>query len=206
MLAFQASVATPVPPVPGGCSAPALENVGKPGCYLSAQIHLQRAPATIYWHIYTFGDSASARGEAKRHQWSTLAYSHGRTWLYVLGPRRLRLPYGRRMASIGPMQLAPGKPVTARFIESIFPPGMRTRVHSHPGPEGFYVVEGEQCMETPMTRRRVTAGGSFIVPAGDAHVQAAINGRRNIGVVFQPDGTEWMRIEDRWSPSTFCLR
>ncbi len=58
---------------------------------------------------------------------------------------------GQRRAKIGPLEV-PNGPVTAHFPEAIFPPGMRTRVHSHPGPEAFYVVEGEQCMERPPTR------------------------------------------------------
>ncbi len=92
----------------------------------------------------------------------------------------------------------------ARFLESHFPPGMRTRVHSHPGPEGFYVVAGEQCMDTPNGRRKIGAGGTFIV-AGGAHMQAAPSGRKNIAVVFYPPGVPWMRMEG-WQPSNFCSR
>ena len=64
---------------------------------------------------------------------------------------------------------------------------MRTRVHSHPGPEAFYVLEGEQCMETPAQKRKLRAGESFIVPPGP-HVQAAAHGRRNIALVLSGSG------------------
>ncbi len=67
------------------------------------------------------------------------------------------------------------------FLESVFPPGMRTRVHSHPGPEAFYVVEGQQCMETPSERRKLNAGESFVVQPGP-HVQTAPGGRKNIAL------------------------
>ena len=28
-------------------------------------------------------------------------------------------------------------------------PGDNSRVHTHPGPEGWFVLAGEQCLETP---------------------------------------------------------
>jgi len=79
---------------------------------------------------------------------------------------------------------------------------MRTRVHSHPGPEAFYVVEGEQCMDTPAGAKTIPAGGTFIAQAGP-HLQAAPAGRKNIAVVFYPEGQSWMQMET-WQPSGFC--
>lgn len=193
-----------VPPVPGGCTQPAGVNVGKAGCYASGELRIDRSPRAIYWHIFAFSDARSARDEARKHRWSSVAASHRRHWLYVLGPRRLRVSGGRRVAAVGPMRLPEGRPMMARFLESHFPPGMRTRVHSHPGPEGFYVVAGEQCMDTPTDRRKIGAGGTFIV-VGGAHMQAAPSGRKNIAVVFYPPGVPWMRME-RWQPSNFCIR
>lgn len=209
-----ASVASPmsahdrngaVPPVPGGCTEPAAANLGKPGCYTSGELRIEQSPREIHWHIYAFSDPQTAQAEARRHRWSAVAASHGRHWLYVLGPRRLRSAGGTRVAIVGPMRLPAGRPMMARFLESTFPPGMRTRVHSHPGPEGFYVVSGEQCMDTPAGYRKIPAGRTFIV-AGGPHMQAAPAGRTNIAVVFYPRGVPWMRMENGWQPSAFCER
>lgn len=164
-------------PVPGGCAEPAAANVGKSGCYASGELRIERSPQTIYWHIYRFSNRHSAKAEAARHPWSSVAASHGRTWLFVLGPRRLNVGIGERVAAIGPMPLPRGKPMMARFLESDFPAGMRTRVHSHPGPEGFYVVQGEQCMDTPTGRTKIAAGGTHVVRGGP-HMQAATMGVR----------------------------
>jgi len=192
-----------VPPVPGGCSEPATANSGKAGCYASAELSIARSPGAIYWHVYTFRDVRGARAEAARHRWASAAQSHGRNWLYVLGPQRLKVADGGHVATIGPLRLPAGRPMIARFLESDFPPGMRTRVHSHPGPEAFYVVEGEQCMDTPTGGRKIRAGNTFIVKSG-AHMQAAPKGRKNIAVVFFPPGVPWMRMEPGWQPSDFC--
>jgi quercetin dioxygenase-like cupin family protein len=202
LIVFSMAQAT-VPAVPGGCSEPADRHVGEAGCYLTAQIEINAPPPIVYWHILDFDDPAGATVEARRHRWSVVTGSHGRTWLHVLGSRRERVRGGHRLAVVGPLRLSAGRPVIARFIESIFSPGMRTRVHAHPGPEAFYVVEGIQCMETPSERRRVPAGSTYIVEG--PHVQAAPAGRRNIAVVFHAPGEPWMQIGSAWQPSEFCF-
>jgi mannose-6-phosphate isomerase-like protein (cupin superfamily) len=105
---------------------------------------------------------------------------------------------------MGPLRPGPvGAPVTPRFLESWFPPGMRTRVHAHSGAEVFYVVEGEQCVETPRARARIGAGQSHIVAAGP-HSQSAPNGRRSIVLLAVPRDAPWMQLRDDWRPTDFC--
>lgn len=53
--------------------------------------------------------------------------AHSRIWLYILGRRHEAVPGGSRAAVIGPMRLPAGI-VTARFMHSTSPPGVRTRV------------------------------------------------------------------------------
>jgi quercetin dioxygenase-like cupin family protein len=130
-------------------------------------------------------------------------HSHGRNWLYVLNESGEKIDFGMHRVTIGPLELPAGRPVTIRFIESVFPPGMQTRVHAHPGVEAFYVIEGEQCMETPAERIRIPAGQSFVVPGGP-HVQTSPKGRRNLAILAIPDGEPWMMLETGWKPSEFC--
>ena len=80
---------------------------------------------------------------------------------------------------------------------------MQTRVHSHPGPEAFYVVEGEQCMETPSDRRLIPAGGTYVVESGP-HIQAAPNGRRNLVLILAPSGQPAVIPGGNWRPTGFC--
>lgn len=191
-----------VPPVPGLCTAPAAENVEKPGCYLSAEIALDGAPATLFWHIYEVANKDDASAEAKRHRWATVVVAHSRIWLYVLGGPDEDIHGGVRKAVVGPLQMPAGE-VKARFMEAIFPPGMRTRVHAHFGPEAFYVVEGEQCMESPSARQKLVAGSTYIIASGP-HVQAAPKGRRNLVLILAPTNAPWSVPRDDWTPSSFC--
>lgn len=200
------TAATPaaiVPPVPGGCSAPAAEHRGESGCFLVADVRIPDAPAQLNWHLLRFSDETSARAAAARHRFSVVAASHGQIWLHILAPGPITVDGGERIATAGPLAVPSGRPVTARIFEATFPPGMRTRVHAHPGPEAFYVVDGVQCMETPADRRMLGPGESYVV-AGGPHVQASPKGRRNLGVVLIPPNEPFMRFPGGWQPSTFC--
>lgn len=80
---------------------------------------------------------------------------------------------------------------------------MQTRVHSHLGPEAFYVVEGEQCMETPDDKRLIPAGGTYVVERGP-HIQAAPKGRRNLILILSPKGQPAVVPGADWQPTGFC--
>ena len=191
-----------VPPVPGLCSAPVPENRDAPGCYKTGEIDLADAPNEIFWHVYLYPTLDDANAEAARHRWAAVAQAHSRTWLYVLGDESEPISGGTRRAVVGPLHLSADRS-TAHFSEAIFPPGMQTRVHSHPGPEAFYVVEGEQCMETPTDKRLIAAGGTYIVERGP-HLQAAPKGRRNLVLIIAPRRQPAVVPGGDWEPTGFC--
>jgi mannose-6-phosphate isomerase-like protein (cupin superfamily) len=110
---------------------------------------------------------------------------------------------GIERAVIGPLAVSVG-PAVAHFSEAIFPSGMKTRVNSHPGPETFYIVTGDQCMERPSDKRVVGAGGTYIVPSG-VHLQAAPRGRRNLVLIIAPKGVPLVIPGGgQWVPTGFC--
>lgn len=193
------------PPVPGLCAEPAADHPGQPGCYLSAQIPVAAGEGPLFWHIFTVPDLAAGQAEAARHPTATVIQAYGRTWLYVLGSEQETIGTGQARAVIGPLQRPAGPSLVARFLESTFPPGMKTRAHAHPGPEAFYVVEGEQCMESPADRARVPAGESYIIDAGP-HLQAAPAGRLNLVALILPADQPWMTLSPEWTPGDYCER
>lgn len=190
MLAAAAIVAL----VPGGCTALASEHVNEGGGYMLSEMCATDLPSQVYWHVVEFPDLPDAEAEAVRHRWSKAVLAHGKTWLYVMGPRNELVRGGVRRAIIGPMNVPAVGTVSIRFLTSTFPPAMRTRVHSHPGSEAFFVVQGEQCVETPTARHRVTAGQSYIMQSG-LHMQAAAKGRKSlVALILRPDA-EWSQPE-----------
>jgi quercetin dioxygenase-like cupin family protein len=207
-LARQVSTAPTAPPpgpIPGNCAEPARDNAGRLGCYLAAELTIEKPPPLIRWHLYRFPDEKAAREASARHAASVVTYAHGGVWLHVLdGAERIDVPGAESVAVIGPMQLTADGPVKVRFLESIFPAGMTTRVHSHSGPEGFYVLDGVQCMETPEGRTLIGAGKSFHLPARMKHLQSSAKGRRNMAVVFQLPREPWMTLDSEWKPAGLC--
>lgn len=202
LLMLSAALQADVPPVPGLCSAPVPEDRDTPGCYQTNEVELVGAPDEIFWSIYEYRSIVSAQREARRHRWSAVTQIHGRTWLYVLGAAGEPIEGAARRAVIGPLKVPTGA-VTAHFSEAIFLPGMRTRVHSHPGPEAFYVVEGEQCMDSPKESKMVGPGGTYIVREGP-HLQAAPKGRRNLVLILAAKGEPFVIPGARWQPTGFC--
>lgn len=189
--------------VPGLCTAPAAEHVGEAGCYLSAELDLADAPGQVYWHLYTFKTREAAQAEAARHAHAVVVTAHGQVWLHVLGTASEPVQGGTRQTVIGPLTVpAQGY---ARLLESWFPPGMITRTHSHPGPEVFYVVEGEQCVETPQGGQLIGPSEHYVLDAGP-HLQAAPRGRRSLVLLLTPGNAPWMQLEPDWTPTGFCVK
>jgi quercetin dioxygenase-like cupin family protein len=205
LLLMASTAAIPPPLVPGGCTALAADHPNEAGCYLLAEMSADNPPPQLYWHIVEFANLADAETEARMHRWGKAVSAHNRIWLYVMGGRNDPIGNGIPRATIGPMAVPPGDAVSIRFLTSNFPPGMRTRVHSHPGSEAFYIIEGEQCVETPTVRHRITAGRSYIVQVG-LHVQAAAKGRKSlVALILRPDAI-WSQPETSWTSSKFCDR
>ncbi len=117
--------------------------------------------------------------------------------------QRSRRPARASKALVGPIRPTSGKPHIARFLEADFTAGMATRTHAHPGPEAFYVVSGEQCMETPTERKMLGEGETYIVERG-VHLQAAPKGRQNLVVVLHEEGVPWSTVVTDWTPSGYC--
>lgn len=205
LLLMSAAVAeADVPPVPGLCTGPVPEDRDTPGCYKTGEVALDGTKRAIYWHIYAFSDAAAAAAEARKHRHAATTQMHAIAWLYVLGSRDETVTGGSRKAMIGPIPVG-REDMVAHFAASVFPPGMRTRVHSHPGAEAFYVVDGEQCMETPSERRLVRASETYVVTDG-LHLQAAPKGRRNLVLILAPRGKPAVIPGGDWKPTGFCER
>src|SRR5438270_230035 len=80
---------------------------------------------------------------------STVVESQGRMWVYTIADKDWQPRSGKRVAVVGPLSVLTGRQYTARYMEAMFEPGMRTAVHRHSGAEAWYLLTGTQCLETP---------------------------------------------------------
>jgi quercetin dioxygenase-like cupin family protein len=131
----------------------------------------------------------------------------GRVWLSEFGPRNAPLQAGKPIAVIGPMELPAAKSYVAVLSYAVMRPGDTSRVHTHPGPEGWYVISGEQCLETPLGANRAQAGATMTV-GPNIPMELNVTGtalRRAFALVIH-DSTQERGKPSEWKPSGSCSR
>jgi quercetin dioxygenase-like cupin family protein len=188
---------------PTAC-VPANGREGQPGCWVIATASIGAPVTPIYWHVYEFPSA----DEAQRHASETakVIAAFGRTWLVAVAGREWSAGGGRSLAMVGPLVLLSSVPHTASFMEATFTPGMVSRIHTHPGPEAWVVVEGEQCLETSEGVLRAKAGDAMMVRGG---VPMALFGtgtaaRRALVLIVHPSNEPLGTPHGNWQPTGAC--
>lgn len=174
------------------------------GCFNVGMVSgLHFNEASVYWHLRAFPNRKTA--EAAKSAAGIVVEEGGRVWLSEFGPRNTVPRGGEAIAIVGPLQLPAAKSYAAVLSYAVMRPGDSSRVHTHPGPEGWYVLAGEQCLETPDGADRARAGETMTVRS---NIPMALNVtgttlRRAFALVIhdsaQPRGTP-----SDWKPSGAC--
>jgi len=168
LMAFAASdsIAAETPARDEVSCVPVAERAGrKLGCFVIARQELGALPdKPVYWHLHTYPTRAAA--EAAKGKSGTVVESYGKIWLLAIADDSWSPAGGQRISRVGPLPLSHAGTYTVEYMEATFMPGMKSRAHRHPGPEAWYVLDGEQCLETPGKATFVRAGESGIVPEG----------------------------------------
>ncbi len=176
------------------------------GCFnIGTVTGLHFAQTSVYWHLREFPDRKSA--EAAKSDTGLVVEEDGRTWLSEFGPRNLPLRGGKAIAVIGPMELPAAKNYVAVLSYAVMRPGDSSRVHTHPGPEGWYVLAGEQCLETPIGAERARAGATMMVRP-NIPMELNVTGtalRRAFALVIH-DAAQDRGKPSQWKPSGACSR
>ena len=174
------------------------------GCFnVASEEGLQFPQRQVYWHIRTFADRATA--DAAKSATGIVVEEDGRVWLSEFGSRDLIVKGGQAIATVGPLQLPAAKSFTVVLSYAVMRPGDQSRVHTHPGPEGWYMIVGEQCLETPSGANRAKAGGTMTVPP-NVPMQLNITGtevRKSLVVVIH-DSSQARGTPSQWRPPGAC--
>jgi quercetin dioxygenase-like cupin family protein len=99
------------------------------------------------WYLDVFPTRAAA--EAAKGPHGTVVESLGKVGLLTVERAAWLSSKGNRVAEIGPLPIVPGEEYSAQYMEAILNPGMTSSVHNHAGPETWYTLAGETCLETP---------------------------------------------------------
>ena len=188
------------------CADDGLSRTGSPefGCQRLAKYDLARgSEASLFWHLAKVPSRATAK--ATKGQVAFVVDAAGQSWLFSFGPEGAVPKQGQHVATVGPLPLTAAKSyaIVAYFV--VMPVGAYTMVHTHPGPEAWYVLEGTQCLDTPGGASKVAAGQTGVAPP-DTPMQLHNNGsvtRRALFIVIHDAAQPWGSPSD-WKPSEAC--
>src|SRR6476619_4755902 len=174
------------------------------GCFNIGMVTgLHFSQASVYWHLRTFPTRKAA--EAAKSATGIVVEEDGRVWLSEFGPRNTAPRGGDAIAIVGPLQLPAARNYAAVLSYAVMRPGDNSRVHTHPGPEGWYVLAGEQCLETPAGATRSRAGGTMTV-GENTPMELTVTGttiRRAFALVIH-DSSQERGVPSDWKPSGAC--
>ncbi len=174
------------------------------GCFnVGTVTGLHFSQASVYWHLRAFPSRKAA--EAAKSATGIVVEEEGRAWLSDFGARNDSPRGGESIAVVGPLQLPAANSYAAVLSYAVMRPGDNSRVHTHPGPEGWYVLAGEQCLETPDGANRTRAGGTMTVRS-NIPMELSVTGttlRRAFALVIH-DSAQERGIPSDWKPSGGC--
>ena len=144
----------------------------------------------LYWRIDNFPTLAQAQTAAGPT--ALAAEAAGKVWLFTLGAKGGSSPAGTKVAEVGPVPTFSAPEYLLRINSAGGPPGAKTRVHTHPGSESFYVLTGELSQKTPHGMGHADAGQVMPGHGPGMPMQVSSSGTSDLRalVMFVADATK----------------
>jgi quercetin dioxygenase-like cupin family protein len=187
---------------------PIAQRTREAGCWIITDQPVGRLPpAPVFWHLDTFPTRAAA--EAAKRPGAAVVESLGKFWLMTIAEASFRVRAGEHIVDIGPLPINQQAEYAATYMEAIFTPGMESATHTHSGPEAWYTISGETCLETPEGVMVGRAGGPpVIIPAGPPmHLTATGTVTRRAVVLILHDRSQPpTTLTHAWTPKGLCKK
>jgi quercetin dioxygenase-like cupin family protein len=161
--------------------------------------------STVFWHLDAYSNRNSA--EAAKGPTGTVVESLGKIWLLTIESAGWRPSGGERIAEIGPLPVTAGEKYSAQYMEAIFEPGMTAPAHVHSGPEAWYTLAGETCLETPQGRQIGRAGSEHVIVPGGPPMHLTATGtvqRRALVLILHDSSKPATTPVHDWIPKGLC--
>ena len=159
----------------------------------------------VFWHLRTYSSLAAAN--AAKSSRGIVVEEGGRVWLSEFGSKDRASQGGQRVAVIGPLSLVAGKSYDAEIAYSVMAPSDHSRVHTHAGPEAWYVLAGAQCLETPAGTLRGHTGETMIAaPNGPMQLSVTSSDIARALTLVIHDSTQEFGTASDWKPAGACQR
>jgi hypothetical protein len=144
----------------------------------------------LYWRLENFPTLAQAKAAAG----PTLlaAEVSGKVWLFTLGAKGGVTAGGVKVIEIGPVPRITAPEYLLRINHAGGPPGAKTKVHSHPGSESFYVLAGQLGQKTPFGVAHADAGQAMVGHGPSMPMEVFSSGTTDLDqlVMFFVDATK----------------
>jgi len=186
---------------------PIAERTGHLGCWIVIDDPIGALPERPYWHIDKYPSRAAA--DAAKGPGGTVVESLQQVWLFTIAEADWRSRSGDHVADIGPLPVREGTRYSAMYMEAVFRPGMESRTHTHSGPEAWYTVAGETCLETPDGVLVGRAGGPPVIVAQGAPMHLTASGtteRRALVLILHDQSQPATTVTHEWAPKGLCRR
>ncbi len=188
----------------GNCK-PVSERTSEVGCWIIAHQPVGQLTGQTFWYLDAFPTRPAAE-EAKGPR-GTVVESLGKVWLLTVDKAGWQSSKGERIAEIGPLPVVAGEEYSAQYMEAILNPGMTSAIHTHAGPEAWYTLAGETCLETPEGKYVGRAGGQpVIVPGGPPMLLTATGTeqRRALVLILHQASKPPTTVVKDWTPKGLC--
>jgi quercetin dioxygenase-like cupin family protein len=176
------------------------------GCWIVANSPVgPLAKPEVFWHLDAY--PAKAEAEAAKTPTGTVVESLGKTWLFTIADKGWRPSGGDRVAEVGPLPVTAGEAYSAQYMEAVFAPGMTAPSHTHAGPEAWYTVSGETCLETSDGKQVGRAGGEHVIVPGGPPMHLTATGtetRRALVLILHESSKPATTPAPHWMPKGLC--
>jgi len=184
------------------CSAAgAQDGQAGPACLLAHQTVGKLELDSVYWILDRYPSIEAA--ERNKVGNGSVVSAFGSAWLFTVGP----LQAGAHTAQVGPILIEKNTSYDAEFLKSTFSPGMTAPIHVHSGPEAFYAVSGDTCLETPDgVQVGRGAGNSMVVRGGPPMLLMALGKepRKGFALILHGASLPPTTLVHDWTPKGLC--
>jgi quercetin dioxygenase-like cupin family protein len=189
-----------------GICKPISQRTTELGCWILADRPVGRLNGQVFWYVDTYPTRAAA--EKVNGTGGSVIESFGKTWLLTIATAGWQPPQGgERVATIGPIPISAGEEYSSLYMEAVMTPGMTSTIHTHSGPEIWYTLAGETCLETPQGKFvEGPDGPPVIVPAGSPMLLTATGTeqRRALVLILHIASEKPTTVINTWKPKGLC--
>lgn len=176
-----------------------------PACLLKRETIGALPQGDVYWRLYAYPTLQAAEHDRPAHGTAVAAF--GQAWLFTVGARGAPLTGGRHVADVGPIPVEAGNAYAAEYLKSTFSPGMTAPIHLHSGPEAFYALSGDTCLETPDDVQVGRGpGNSLVIRGGSPMLLMAVGTapRRGFALILHDPALPPTTLVHDWTPQGLC--